>query len=222
MFKKCAVIDVSPQLSPSRARLHAAALRLFAERGPGEINVSELAAAAGVARGTVYNNLARPDDLFGEIAAALAHEMYARVSATSIGIADPAARVATGMRLFVRRAALEPDWGRFLTRFGHSSEMLRAVLDAPPSEDLRAGVAAGRLDPGPAGPRDLVGLTSGLALAAMHSVLAGHQGWREAGSHAAFLALRALGLPTAEARAIADSQLPDLAPLPARSAKETP
>lgn len=209
-------------LSPSRARLHAAALRLFAERGPGEVNVSELAAAAGVARGTVYNNLANPDDLFGEVAAALAHEMYARVTATSTGLTDPAARVATGMRLFVRRAALEPDWGRFLTRFGHSSEMLRRILDAPPSADLRAGVAAGRFDPGPAAERDLAGLTNGLALAAMHSVLAGHQGWREAGSNAAFLALRALGLAAPEARAIAETELPDLAPLPARARKDKP
>lgn len=209
-------------IAPNRARLHAAALRLFAERGAADINISELAAAAGVARGTVYNNLANPEDLFGEVAASLADEMYARVSVTSTGLTDPAARVATGMRLFIRRAALEPDWGRFLTRFGHSSEMLREGLDAPPSEDLRAGLAAGRFDPDPAGLRDLVGLTSGLALAAMHSVLAGHQGWREAGSNAAFLALRALGLAPADARAIAEADLPDLAPLPAPPRKDKP
>ena len=215
-------MPTSTPVAPNRARLHAAALRLFAERGAADINISELAAAAGVARGTVYNNLARPEDLFGEVAASLAHEMYARVTVTSTGLADPAARVATGMRLFIRRAALEPDWGRFLTRFGHSSEMLREGLDAPPSEDLQAGLDAGRFDPGPATLRDLVGLTSGLALAAMHSVLAGHQGWREAGSNAAFLALRALGLAPADARAIAEAELPDLAPLPAPPRKDKP
>ena len=56
-------------LNPAQQRIHAAALKLFAERGVTQVNVSDLAQAAGVARGTIYNNLSNPDGLFEEVAA---------------------------------------------------------------------------------------------------------------------------------------------------------
>lgn len=184
-------------------------MRMFAERGATSLTVSELAEAAGVARGTVYNNVRDPDALFREVVAELASEMYDRVNRQSEGVTDPAERVSLGMRLFVRRAQEEPDWGRFIIRFSTTEGALQRLLNAQPGADIRAGIESGRFRLGPADAPSAGGLVSGLALSAMLSVLTGEQGWRTAGTNAAYFALVALGLDTAEAEEIAARELPD-------------
>ena len=69
-------------LSSNQIRIYEAAVRLFAQRGTTHANVSELAHAAGVARGTIYNNVGNLDSLFEEVAAALADEMHARIDSS--------------------------------------------------------------------------------------------------------------------------------------------
>ena len=202
--------------SPAQARIHDAAVRLFAERGASDVAVSDLADAAGVARGTIYNNVARPDALFGEVAAHLAYEMVQRIEASMRGIEDPAARLATGLRLFVRRAHEEPHWGRFVVRFAASEDPLRAMMDEPPARDIRRAIDAGRFKIDSSRLKAAVALLNGAALSAMHGVIAGHQTWREGGSHAAELVLRAFGLPSAEARRLSETTLPPLAKEEAR------
>src|SRR6476659_3407004 len=113
----------------ARGKIHQAALRLSAERGAAAISISELADAAGIARGTIYNNIADPDALFSDVAAGLAGEMVIRTEATMAAIDDPAARLATGLRLFVRRAHEEPDWGRFIVRFTLTDGALQGMMD---------------------------------------------------------------------------------------------
>ncbi len=44
-------------LPPTQACIYEAVVRLFAQRGTTHTNVSELAQAAGLARGTIYNSL---------------------------------------------------------------------------------------------------------------------------------------------------------------------
>jgi len=59
--------DLIP-LNQARRRIHAAAMKLFAERGVTKVNISELAAAAGMARGTIYSHVPDVDGLFEEVA----------------------------------------------------------------------------------------------------------------------------------------------------------
>jgi len=212
--------------SAALSKIHAAAMRLFAQHGATTLNVSDLAHAAGVARGTIYNNLERPDDLFVEVAVALVGEMHARVSA-SMPFADPALRVATGMRLFIRRAHEEPDWGRFIIRFATNSQLLRTMMDDPPYADIARGIELGRFKVPPAKIKSVVSLLGGASVSAMQAVVAGQQTWRDAGSDAAELLLRATGLTPREAGKIAHAELPDLARTPAedrkpRSRRRTP
>jgi len=70
-------------MSPAQTRIHQAALRLFAEKGSNQITVSELAQAAGIARGTIYNNLESPDLLFQSVAARTRNRIGAASSAAS-------------------------------------------------------------------------------------------------------------------------------------------
>jgi AcrR family transcriptional regulator len=201
-------------MSPAQTRIHQAALRLFAEKGSAQITVSELAQAAGIARGTIYNNLEAPDLLFQSVAAQLADEMHQRVVASFGGVPDPACRLANGIRFFIRRAHEEPHWGRFVSRFAFSNEALQGLWNGPPMRDVLLGMSLGRYDFRVEQLPSVISLIAGSVLSAMFLVLEGHNTWREAGSDTAGLLLRGMGLPAQEARDIANSELPLLPEVP--------
>lgn len=194
----------------AQQRIYDAAVQLFAERGVVPVNVSELAQFAGIARGTIYNNVASTETLFEDVAARLGIEMHARVVASFGVVEDPAHRLANGIRFFVRRAHEERHWGRFVVRFSFSSESLRGMLSGPPAEDLLRGLETGRYQFERAKLVAITSMIAGATLTAMFTVLDGMLTWRDAGSDAAALVLRALGLSDDEAEAIARMPLPDL------------
>jgi AcrR family transcriptional regulator len=196
--------------TPTDQRINDAAVRLFVEKGTTQLTISELAQEANVARGTLYRNIGSVEGLFDRIVAELTADMHQRVSATFSDIDDPAARLATGVRLWVRYAHENPTLGRFVVRFGLSEESLRAWMTGPPMDDISAGVAAGRYAISPSRVDSVASLVLGATVSAMWMVLEGHQTWREAGSSTAELLLRALGIEQAEAREISVAELPRL------------
>jgi AcrR family transcriptional regulator len=193
--------------SGAQRQIYRAAIQLFAERGAAHVSVSELAQAAGVARGTIYNNLGDLSGLFDIVARQLAMEMNERLVEALVGIDDPALRLATGLRLCLRRAHDEPQWGRFLCRFGCSAAALQEVWRGQPLADLHAGLARGRFTFREEQLDSLVGFISGAALGAIVTVLEGARTWREAGSDLAELVLIALGVKREEALAISRTAL---------------
>jgi AcrR family transcriptional regulator len=197
--------------TPTDQRISEAAIRLFVEKGTTQLTVSELAQAANVARGTLYRNIGSMADLFDRVVGEFSADLHQRVSASFDGIDDPAARLATGLRLWIRYAYENPTIGRFAVRFGLSEESLRAVMSGPPMRDINAGVAAGRYDLGSLSVDSIASMVLGATVSAMWMVLEGHQTWREAGSATAELVLRAMGIQAAEAREIAMTELPRLA-----------
>jgi AcrR family transcriptional regulator len=197
-----------------RSRIHQAALRLFAETGGAQLTVRDLAEAAGIARGTIYNNIQDPERLFSDVALDLSREMIACVERTMRELDDPVVRLATGLRLFVRRAHEDHDWGRFIVRFALSSGVLRSLMLEPPARDVAKAIAQGRFKADPSQAQALVHMLAGSTLAAMNAVIHGDQGWREAASATSELFLRAAGLSAHDARRIAHGALPDLAPGP--------
>lgn len=201
------------QPNQARRRIHSAAMKLFAERGVTKVSISELASAAGMARGTIYSHVPDVDRLFEEVAGQLAHEMTERVVAGFAGISDPALRLAFGVRQYIRRAHEEPLWGRFMTRVGLGAEVMQSVLASEALTDFEAGVASGRYHIGRAQIPAMVALLAGGTLAAMLPVLDGHGTWRDIGSDTAELLLVALGIARDEARALATTELHPLLPL---------
>jgi AcrR family transcriptional regulator len=198
----------------ARRRIHAAAMKLFAERGVTKLSISELAAAAGMARGTIYSHVPDVDRLFEEVAGQLAREMTERVVAGFAGVADPAQRLAIGVRQYIRRAHEEPLWGRFMTRFGLSAALMQTVMSGEAQRDFEAGVASRRYCITAAQLPAMASLLAGGTLAAMLPVLDGHGTWREVGADTVELLLSALGIERDEARALARIELPPLAPAP--------
>jgi AcrR family transcriptional regulator len=205
----------------ARTRIHEAAMRTFADRGTANVSLSDLAEAAGIARGTIYNNISNPENLFADVAADLSTEMIARVEATIVDIEDPALRLATGIRLFIRRAAEERDWGLFLVRFGIGHDDLQMLLEAPPVRDARLVLRRGGRAVDSEFERSFVGMLAGSTLAAMSTVIGGHQTWRNAGIYTAELALLAAGMSQQDAQHLSRARLPDLAEVPL-PAKHTP
>jgi AcrR family transcriptional regulator len=196
--------------TPTDRRINAAAVRLFTTKGTTQLTVSELAQEANVARGTLYRNVGSVEDLFNRIVAEFSADLHRRVAATFAGIDDPAARLATGLRLWVRYAHENPTMGRFAVRFGLTEESLRAVMAGPPMRDIKAGIAAGRYDTGTASIDSIASLAVGATVSAMWMVLEGHQTWRDAGTSTAELLLRAMGIDPAEAHEISMADLPHL------------
>jgi AcrR family transcriptional regulator len=199
-----------PLTSQARRRIHAAAMKLFAERGVTKVSISDLAAAAGMARGTIYSHVPDVDGLFEAVAAQLAREMTALVVAGFAGVNDPAQRLSIGVRQYIRRAHEEPLWGRFMGRFGLSPTVMETVMGSEPLSDLQAGISSGRYGISPEQLPAMVAILSGGTLAAMLPVLDGHATWREAGSEVAELMLVALGVDRSEARQLARCDLPAL------------
>lgn len=212
---------VAPSPTRARSRIYRTALRLFAETGTGEISVSDLAQAAGVARGTIYNNLKHPENLFADVASALSHEMIGRVDLAVNGIKDPVERLAVGIRLFVRRAHEDHDWGRFVVSFAANHQALRRLMREPPVRDIALAIESGRFKVDRAKIPPLVSMLSGSTLAAMNSVIVGDQTWRDAGSDTAELFLRAGGLSAAEAKRLSRTELPSLPPAQRTTTRKT-
>jgi AcrR family transcriptional regulator len=193
-------------------RINAAAIKLFAERGSLELTMSELAAAAQVSRGTLYRNVESVERLFEQVVEDLATEWHSRIAVAldGRGDTDPAARLATGLRMVVRLAHENQAMGKFIVRFGLTDEALRGILSGPPMRDIAAGIDAGRYNLGSATEFGVASFVTGTVVSTVWMVLEGHQGWRDAGSAAAELLLRSLGIELAEAKQIATHDLPPL------------
>ncbi len=198
-----------PLPKPAQKRLREAALKLFAERGA-EVSLSDLAQAAGVARGTIYNNSGSTAEVFAQVADQLVLEMHHRVVKSSGKDIDPVHHLANGIRFFARRAHEEPHWGRFINRFALSNPAMFGLWHGPFMDDLLRAKKARQYDFENSRLPTVVAMIAGSVLGAMFLVMEGHKTWRAAGSETAELVLRALGVEAEEAAGIAQLPLPPL------------
>lgn len=197
-------------LNPRKARIYKAAMQLFSEHGDPEANVSELATIAGVARGTIYNNIGDLGTLFADVSGHVIAEMGARLALALDGVAEPERRLAMAIRVFIRRSHEEPYWGKFMMRYALSNPSFEALLIGLPLHDVVHGLEGGRYTFRPEQLASVLAMVGGTVLSAMRMVQEGHKTWRDAGSDAAELVLRAMGLTATEAQAIAAAELPML------------
>lgn len=200
----------APVLNPRKARIYKAAMQLFSEHGDPEANVSELATIAGVARGTIYNNIGDLGTLFADVSGHVIAEMGARLALALDGVAEPERRLAMAIRVFIRRSHEEPYWGKFMMRYALSNPSFEALLIGLPLHDVVHGLEGGRYTFRPEQLASVLAMVGGTVLSAMRMVQEGHKTWRDAGSDAAELVLRAMGLTAIEAQAIAAAELPML------------
>lgn len=201
--------------SAAERRIHDAAMRLYAMTGRTDLSISELANEAGVARGTVYHYIETAETLFDTVTARLTGEMFRRVHksiSNTPDAGDPLARLAMGIRFYVRRAHEEPQWGRFIYSFGFRATVLLELWSNEPTRDIIAGVRSGQLHIPPERLGATMSFIAGVVAAAIQLVSTGHETWRNAGAHAVEFVLLALGISQATACRLANQELPPLLP----------
>lgn len=196
-----------PPLNAAQQRIHQAALRLFAEKDPATVQISELAAAAQVARGTIYNNLESVDALFGQLVIRLCADMSERIDRAMSGEPDPAMRLAAGVRHYLQRARDEPHWARFILRYGLTQPPLAQLWHGPTMRYLREGIASGRFTLRPGQARTAAVLVAGAVLGGFAQMQQSGASPRRIGSDITELLLLSLGLPASEALRIARARM---------------
>lgn len=192
------------------ARILHAALRLFAEKGAMQIAVSDLAKEAGLSRGTIYNNVENPDELFNIICDLMYLELRQSISASYADVSDPALRLTILIRQIIRRVYEEPHWGRFVAQFGMVDPRLGKFWGKLPNELLRAGLASGRFQFNIDQVNSITAMGGGAVMGATSLILRGLMTWRKSGSDTAELLLRAVGVPVDEAKALSVTEFDPL------------
>jgi AcrR family transcriptional regulator len=185
----------------------------MARKGVHAASIQEITDAADVGFGSFFNHFPSKE----AIAEALMHdalETFAAAGDRLAGaIADPAERLAAGIRHTVRRAEMDEAFGRFLARTAlNGRNGLRRGLGKHLARDIDAGIAARRF----AVSEPLVATIAagGAVLACIVGRLNGEIG-ADAAERTAAVVLQIVGLPAKEAARLARRPLP---PLPADDA----
>lgn len=193
-----------------RRRLFESALQVVARKGPAATSIDDVIQAAEVSRGTFYKYFDAPDRLFDALALEVAGEIIRMAEPAVVDIADPAQRVAVGMRLTIHLSRSNPEVGGFLVRLGWPGVRQGEALLDPLQRDLRQGIRKGRFASMPM--RLALNIVSMTVLGAVHAML-------EMRSPGAFAeqavesALRALGVDHKEALRLATLELPPPQPV---------
>jgi AcrR family transcriptional regulator len=123
----------------TRARIVAAALRVFAEKGTDTPVIDDFIREAGVARGTFYNYFTRAEQLLLAVSRSLEDDLMLSIEAEMSDLQDPVARLATGVRLWLGWARADPVWCAFIVKSRFRGSLVERQLQA----DLKNGREAG-------------------------------------------------------------------------------
>jgi AcrR family transcriptional regulator len=149
--------NVEARLADNRQRILAAARALVSEGGWLEAQVSHVAAAAGLATGTVYRYFPSKAQLFVEVLSSVSQREVDVLDAIANGGDKPPQRLHAAVTAFVERAMrnrrlayaliaepCEPeiDQARLTYRYAISKQILRIVRAGQQSGDFRADIDA--------------------------------------------------------------------------------
>lgn len=149
--------NVEARLTDNRKRILAAARALVSEGGWQEAQVSHVAAAAGLATGTVYRYFPSKAALFVEVLSTVSQREVDVMDAIANGDEPPAQRLHSAVTTFVERAMrnrrlayaliAEPcdpeiDQARLIYRHAISKTIMRIVRDGQEAGAFRADIDA--------------------------------------------------------------------------------
>ena len=123
----------------TRARILQAALGVFAARGPEAPVIDDFIQAAGVARGTFYNYYESVEELLAATIEWLEEDLMVSIERELEGLTDPVDRLGTGVRLWLRKAQIDPVWCAFVAHARTHGDVVEATVD----RDLRNGQRSG-------------------------------------------------------------------------------
>ena len=152
----------------TRVRLIESALEVFAAKGVDATVIEDVIASAGVSRGTFYNYFRTDAELLAAVGDAVSNETVGRIESVVGGLADPAERLAQGLRLCLHLALAYPLFARFFSRAGFNAIGPGHLMFEYVPRHIEEAVAAQRMDvPDTATAVDLLG---GVVLSAVHAI----------------------------------------------------
>jgi AcrR family transcriptional regulator len=191
----------------TRARLMDAAVGIFAREGYEAASVNRIAQAADVVNGTFYLHFKDKNDIAIAVAYRIAADITRQLDEAMADIDNAAERTSCATRRFIEFGSEQPEWGWAFFRAVWFFPDFRESVITYLRDDLKRGARQGVFT---AGIDDfLIDMFASLTMSALFARLQGNAG-PEAGSKAAELQLRMLGVAPAKAKKVAWRKLPPL------------
>lgn len=207
-----------PKRERTRRQLIAAAIRVFSARGVAAATIQEIAAAAEMAPGTVYNHFRAKDDVLHAVAGWVGDTLCRHIAESHAGVTEGAERMAIGNRRYIWLAEQSPAWALLVLDVAAAAPQLLQQVNEYVLADLRLGVRQKSFRiPSEAAALDLINgaVTQAMRRAALGQAPARHD------SAVATSVLRGLGVPFDDALEIARRPLPDFIAPASRDAATT-
>lgn len=189
-------------------RITEAALRLYSSRPRSKLSIQDIAQAAGVSRGTIYNHFDSLDQLLSLVANKVVEEMNDLTSLDTALERDPAVITALRIRMYMQKYSEDPGWGRMILDYGVNHPGLIENKQAPIYKDIQRGILIGRFKIEERLLPMAAFMAAGATFAAMKLVEKKEKTWQEASSEVNELLLISLGIDASEAKWIAENTLP--------------
>ena len=187
----------------TETKILAAALGVFAEKGPDAPKIDDFVAAAGISRGTFYNHFDSVDALRTATSAWTTRERIRSIERALDPLEGPVLRFGVGLRLFFAAAQADRVWSLFVARVWNMDGLELPVRDL--EEGFRRGLfRAPSLD----AMRDVL---FGAVREALLRIGSGG-GSRDYGDEVSALCLQALGAEARRIAAVMRHPLPALEP----------
>ena len=153
-----------------RQRLIESALLVFSEKGVESSMIHDVVLTANVSQGTFYNYFRSCDELLIATGEQLKNELLILIEQEVRTIADPAERLATGLRLFLHTTQAFPLLARFAHQTGLHIVGPNSLMFEFLPPHIEQGISMGRFAkiPVPA----MLDLLSGTTLAAIFRIIA--------------------------------------------------
>ena len=192
----------------TRASLVAAAREVMAAKGLEATTIQDVTDAADVGKGSFYNHFDSKDAIAQAVVEEITTDFVAVLDRLCDGLRDDPARVtAVSIRHFLRKACEDPVLGRFVLRSPDAVAVLGRIMGPLPRRNIGMGIESGRFRC--ESPELMATILGGALTAVLRGRLVGVLG-EEADADFALFALRGLGIPETEARAISREPLPPL------------
>ncbi len=194
-----------PKRERTRRQLVAAAIAAFSRHGVADTTMQQIADAAGVTTGTVYNHYRAKSEIVSAVAVSIAHAIRERSAPARTVLRTGAEQIAAGCRRYLGLAESSPSWALLVLEVAAVDPTFRKTISGFVLAELRRGLRRNEFSVvSEAAALDLV---IGATMEGMRRIALGQAHKRHA-AHVITAILRALGLTTARAERLATKPLP--------------
>jgi AcrR family transcriptional regulator len=194
-----------PKRERTRRQLIDAAIAMFSEHGVAQTTLQQIAAGAGVTKGTIYNHFETKTEIVGAVALSIAQIIRER-SAPARGALDTGAeQMAAGCRRYLGLAQSSPTWALLILDVASIDSTFRETITGYVRTELRRGLRRNEFSVvSEAAALDLI---IGATMEGMRRIALGQAHRQHAAAVIASI-LRGLGVGPARAQRISATPLP--------------